>query len=128
MKISKFVFLMAITAVGLISCRKDEAAKKNIAGIWEGAWGFGIDVPSFYEKWDLDSDGQLKAFFPSGEVYATGTWELDGDDFEAVYSPIWESYTYRFTGKYDEDDDEITGDWLDMVTAVDGGTFEMSKQ
>jgi hypothetical protein len=127
MKISKFVFFMAVTAVGLISCRKDEGPK-SVAGTWEGNWGSGYDPPSFFEKWELKNGGDLKAFFPDGSVYALGSWDQDGEEIEVHYTTVYESYHYTFTGTFDEDDDEITGDWEDSDEPVYRGTFEMQRQ
>ena len=126
MKISKIIFLLAVAAIGLISCHKDEE-KRSMDGTWEGLWGFGSDTPSFYEKWKLEEDGELNAYFPSGGVYASGTWEMHGEEFECHYTPIWANYTYHFTGHYDEDDDTITGDWGESSDPTNGGTFKMDR-
>ena len=127
MKLSKIFFLLAIAAIGFTSCRKDEGVM-SMAGTWEGRWGFGYETPSFFEKWELKKDGDLNSFYPNGEVYAVGSWECDGEDFEAHYTPIGENYTYTFTGSYDEDDDEITGVWGESQDPTNGGTFEMQRR
>lgn len=126
MKIAAFIFLVIALPLGLISCHKDEG-KKSVTGTWEGTWGYGYEIPTFYEKWELEKDGDLSSFFPDGSLYATGTWEMDGDEFEAYYTTLEESYTFRFVGQYDEDDDEISGTWAEVQDPTNGGTFEMSK-
>ena len=126
MKFAKIVFLMAaIATLGLASCKKDEA-KPDISGDWEGTWGFGNEAPAFYEKWTLEEDGDLKSYFSDGSLYAKGSWELKGNDFECSYKPIGDTYEYTFTGTLDGD--EITGEWTENQDPNNGGTFEMYKE
>ena len=126
MKISNFIFLLGILVIGFASCKKDEA--KSMTGTWEGTWGYGYEFPSFFEKWDLEKNGDLLSFFPDGSLYANGTWELDGEEFEALYTTLEDNYTYRFTGEYDEDKEEIKGTWVEVQFPTNGGTFEMEKE
>lgn len=127
MKISKIIFFMALVVVGSISCRKDNGPK-SVAGDWEGNWGSGYDPPTFFEKWNLEKGGDLTAYFPDGSVYAVGSWDQDGEDFEAHYTTLYDSYRYTFTGTYDEGDEEIKGDWRDNDDPSYTGTFEMQRQ
>lgn len=126
MKISKIICFMAIATAALTSCKKDEGVK-SMAGTWEGRWGFGNDVPTFYENWKLESNGDLTAYDLNGGIYATGTWESHGELFEAQYSPVGEIYSYTFKGTYDDNLDEISGSWGETPSSVDGGTFEMYR-
>lgn len=126
MKISSFS-LLAVIALGFISCKKDEGPK-SVVGTWEGTWGNGYEIPSYYEKWELEKDGELSSLYPDGSLYATGSWETDGEDFEAYYTPLGATYSYRFTGQYDEADDEISGTWVEVQDPTNGGTFEMSRE
>ena len=128
MKLSKIIFLLAVLVTVSISCRPEDALQKDISGRWEGAFGFGNDIPTFYEKWELEKNGEMNSYDPFGGLYATGTWELEGDEFEAQYSPVGETYSYTFSGFYDDDLDEITGTWGETPSAIDGGTFAMYKQ
>ncbi len=127
MKFLKFAIVMTVMVIGLVSCKKDDEVK-SVAGTWEGKWGFGYETPSFYEKWDLEKGGDLSAYYPDGTLYAVGTWDEDGDEIEAHYTPLGESYSYIFIGTYDEDDDEITGEWGDAQEPTNGGTFEMKRK
>ena len=76
----------------------------------------------------MEENGDLSSLFPDGSLYATGSWETDGDEFEAYYTPLGATYTYRFTGQYDAAGDEITGNWIEIQDPANGGTFEMSRQ
>ncbi|HEY3385921.1 MAG TPA: hypothetical protein VGK46_05385 [Saprospiraceae bacterium] len=127
MKSSKLILLSAFAVATFISCRKDDEVK-TMAGTWEGRWGFGYDPPTYFEKWQLKKGGDLVSFYPDGQVYAEGSWDADGDEFEAHYTPLGENYTYTFTGTFDEDDDEITGIWGESTDPSNGGTFEMSRE
>lgn len=127
MKISKIAFCLALAAMSMVACKKDEA-KPNLAGTWEGSWGFGSDVPSYYERWSLTNDGKLKSYYPDGTLYATGTWEMNGDDFEARYKPLGDTYQYVFTGTYEDGTETISGDWRESDDPANGGSFEMYKQ
>jgi len=118
---------MGVASLGFVACKKDDA-KINLSGTWEGNWGFGTDVPSFYEKWSLEQNGGLSSYYPDGSLYAKGTWELNGDDFEAHYKPLGDTYTYSFTGTYDDGVKEINGDWKELQDPTNGGTFAMYKQ
>ena len=127
MKISKIIFFMALTAIGAISCKKDNEPK-SMAGTWEGKWGVFFETPSNYEKWVLEKNGDLSAYLEDGTLYATGTWEEDGDEIEVNYTDLSFSNKYRYTGTYDEGDDEITGDWIDPENPIIGGKFEMQRK
>lgn len=121
-------FLFACTALFLLaSCGKDDNVK-TIAGTWEGNWGFDEDTPSYFERWVIIKNGDLSAYKGNGDLYATGTWTLDGTNFEAEYSPVGKIYSYSFTGSYDNITDEITGTWGEWPSTTDGGLFEMFKK
>ena len=127
MKFSKIALLMTVIVIGLLSCKKDDEPK-SVVGTWEGAWGFGTETPVNFEKWDMEKDGELISYYPDGTMYAAGTWERDGDEIEVTYTEVTAGSRYRFIGTYDEDDDEITGDWADADFPIIGGTFEMQRQ
>lgn len=127
MKFSKMILYAAFIVAAFSSCQKVEVLE-NFCGTWEGSWGFGNDIPTFYEKWNLEENGTLTAYDPNGGVYATGTWKLDADDFEAQYSPIGEAYSYTFSGFYVDELDQIAGSWGESPSAIDGGTFKMHRQ
>lgn len=125
MKCLKIVFLIALVTIGFISCRKDKVSV-DMSGTWEGNWGFGIEAPSNYEKWVMDKSGNLFAYDADGYLYASGSWEMDGHDFEAQYTPVGATYSYTFSG-FEEGADVILGTWGETPSAIDGGTFEMYR-
>ena len=127
MKISKIVFCLAMAALSMVACKKDEA-KPNLSGAWQGNWGFNTDVPTFYESWSLEDGGQIRSYYTDGTLYATGTWKLNDDHFECTYKPLSETYHYTFTGPYNDDSKEINGDWRQVEDPSVGGSFTMYKQ
>ena len=127
MKLFKGLFLAVIAALTMMSCQKDEGVK-GVTGTWEGNWGFDNDVPTNYEKWELKKNGDMSAYDDDGDLYATGSWTVDGLDFEAEYKVVGEEYTYSFSGLYHDQLDEIIGTWGATPSHTDGGTFEMYKK
>ena len=127
MKLFRGFLFAAIAAFTLMSCQKDDDAK-SIAGTWEGNWGFDTDEPTVFERWVIEKNGNLSAYKGSGQLYATGTWTLEGTVFEAEYSPVGKIYSYSFEGVYDSSQDQITGSWGDWPSTTDGGLFEMFKK
>ena len=127
MKIGKSIFLALMATIFLMSCGKDDEAK-GIAGTWEGYWGFDLETPDVYERWEMESNGEFSAYKLNGTLYATGTWSVDGLEFEAQYTPTGKNYSYSFTGLYADVLDEISGNWGETPSATDGGLFEMHRK
>lgn len=125
MKFSKLFFAFVIASATLVSCSKDDDAK-GIAGTWEGKWGFDEDTPTYYEKWEMKKNGEMKVYDDDG-LYAEGTFTVDGLNFTATYTPVGKNYSYIFTGLYHDELGEITGNWGEAPSTTDGGTFEMYK-
>lgn len=121
-----FLLALLLTAT-LTSCGKDEEVK-GIVGTWEGKWGFDTDTPDVFEKWEIKKNGELLAYDDDGDLYATGTWTVDGLDFEAEYTPTGYNYSYSFRGLYHDVLEEIIGNWGNTPSYTDGGTFEMYKK
>ncbi len=125
MKFSKIILVVGVVALGFISCKKDDPGI-NMTGTWEGNWGFDTDVPSNPEKWVLDKNGDMTAYY-NGEAYAAGTWEADGQVFKAQYTPVGATYSYSFKGYYHDSPETIEGDWGQSPSSTDGGTFVMLR-
>ena len=127
MKLLNGLLLALLLTATLTSCGKDDEIK-GIVGTWEGKWGFGELTPDVYEKWELKKNGELVAYDDDGDLYASGTWSVDGVHFEAEYTPTGYNYSYSFSGLYGEAIDEIIGNWGSTPSSTDGGTFEMYKK
>jgi len=123
----KIFFGILVTGLLLASCGKDDSPK-SLTGVWEGAWGFDHEMPTYYEKWVLENDGDIRAYDEDGDSVGTGEWSVDGFEFKAVYTPPGESYTYTFKGLYQDVVGEITGTWGETPSSTNGGTFEMHRK
>jgi hypothetical protein len=126
MQISKLFFLLAAGLVVLTACGKDDSPR-GLTGTWEGAWGFDNDTPTYYERWVIEGDGDMRAYDDDGDVVGVGEWSVDGFTFTAVYTPPGKDYSYTFEGLYQDQVGEITGTWGETPSSADGGTFEMQR-
>lgn len=128
MYFKKHVFVLALVVIGFASCKKDDVAVNSaLVGTWEGKWGFDDDIPTYYEKWIIKSNGDVEAYSASG-LYAKGRCSVDGLNFQLEYSPIGEDYSYKFAGLFHDALGEILGTWGKAPSATNRGTFEMYKQ
>ncbi len=126
MKIMKGILFAVLIITGLASCGKDDNAA--IIGTWEGTWGFDFDEPTVFEKWEIKKGGELIAYNSNGGKMGTGTWKVNGFNFDAQYTVSSSQSTYLFTGLYSDVGEEITGNWGEKPSATDGGTFIMHKK
>lgn len=126
MKFSKGILILSVALLAFGACKKDDA-NKEIAGTWEGSWGFDLENPTYYERWEIKKNGDLVAYDEDGDVYANGSWNVDGLNFEAEYTSEVSGNEYRFEGLYHDALKEIVGTWGNSPSTADGGTFEMYK-
>jgi len=127
MKIFRILFLMATLAAGLTACQKDDDVK-GMAGTWEGLWSFDQDEPSYCERWEFKKNGELYAYSLSGDLYAKGSFHMDGITFIMEYESENSGSNYSFKGVYDETLQEINGTWGLSPSYTNRGLFVMTKQ
>lgn len=127
MKILKSILFAALLIGGLASCGKEDD-NAAIIGTWEGTWGFDLDEPTYYEKWEIKKGGEMVAFNSNGGKMATGSWKVEGFNFKAEYTTETSHNTYLFSGLYSDVGEEITGNWGAEPSSTDGGTFIMHKK
>lgn len=125
MKLFRTLFLLTLVVAGLSSCHKDEA-DNGISGTWEGKWGFDEETPTYYERWEMNKNGDLRAYDDDGDLYAEGHWEVDGIEFTATYTSVNDN-EYSFYGLYHDQLKEIVGTWGATPSHTNGGNFEMYK-
>ncbi len=128
MKWRNLVWIIAVLAIGQMSCQNEPGGRKALAGTWEGYWGFDFDTPTYYEKWEIKKNNTLLAYDEDGILIAKGEWKLKGLDFEVIYTPTGANYTYTFSGLYHDLLGEIIGTWGETPSKANGGTFEMYKK
>ena len=127
MKQVRNILIIAITVMGFIACQKDEG-KAGVKGTWEGYWGFDLETPDVYERWEMKKNGDLEAYSASGKMIATGSWHVDGFNFEAEYTTVTSHNKYLFEGLYSDAADELTGNWGHAPSSTNGGTFDMYRK
>lgn len=127
MKILKGILFTALILAGLTACDKDNA-NSAIVGTWEGHWGFDFDDPNVYERWEIKKGGELVAYHSNGGKLGSGSWSVNGFNFDAQYTTETNHYVYRFKGLYSDVGEEITGNWGEAPSYADGGTFLMHKK
>lgn len=128
MKISKGILILAVAILGFASCKKDDVASpKNLEGTWEGAWGFDNDTPTYYERWEINDNGDITAYDEDDLIVGEGSWDITGNNVEVEYTHPLSLGSYIFVGQYDDAKEEITGTWGESPSSTNGGKFEMEK-
>lgn len=128
MKSINFLLLLAVLTIGFAACKKDnDVVAPGITGRWEGKWGFGNEVPAYDETWIIDPNGTVEVLDDEGDMYAEGSWDLDGTTFTMQYTSTADN-EYSFTGTYHEAALELEGTWGATPSNSDGGHFEMAKK
>ena len=134
MKILKQVLavcsLLLITAISFTSCEKDnnDAGTNSIIGTWEGEWGNGNQAPQYFIKFQINENGVLSRLNEQGQVIATGTWSVNGTQFECTYTHISDGQVHRIAGLYTDFDNNITGTWGFAPSTANGGTVDLMKE
>ncbi|MGB4772927.1 MAG: hypothetical protein WBP58_15785 [Chitinophagaceae bacterium] len=125
-----FILLMSILTIALFfSCKKNDVAptKKSFPGNWRGTWGSGSASPSNFIKFNFKQDGTLERLDQVGAVIATGTWTLNGMNFECQYTHPSNGQTHRIKGLYTDFDGAVIGTWGYSPSYANGGEVELNK-
>src|SRR5688500_11548474 len=87
MKHLKSLAIALLLTTTFIACKKDSTPPPfTMNGIWEGKIGDNNDVPDGQYKLNIKASGIIERISFNGNVSATGTWSLEGDDFSAIYT------------------------------------------
>ena len=124
------LFAAIMVTVTFFACKKDETAnapKASLHGIYEGQWGSGSQEPSNFIKFEFTADGTMKRFDEQGKVIATGTWTLNGINFECTYTHN-DGQVHKIAGLYTDFDGVIMGTWGWAPSKANGGTVELKKR
>lgn len=115
-------------AAGLFNaCNKDDNTNNAIAGIWQGKWGSGGQDPVYFLQFNLENDGQLQRLNEQGQVIATGTWTLNGIEFECTYTHTADGQIHKIGGLYTDFDQTIMGTWGYSPSKANGGNIALKK-
>ncbi|MCB0609656.1 MAG: hypothetical protein H6562_09945 [Lewinellaceae bacterium] len=128
MKIAKNLMIALLISAAFAACKKDDGpGVKSIEGVWVGKWGDGSDEPSYYYKLQVKKGGELVRWDEDGDVIATGTWSLDGINFEGSYT-MNNGYSFSVKALFSDIAGELTGTWGEGDSYANGGTFDLKKQ
>lgn len=126
MKHLRSVSLALMLMTALLACKKDaEPAEFSMVGKWEGKIGQNQNAPSGYFALNLKSNGTIERIDSDGDVNATGTWDLEGEEFTAIYT--YPGSTVVFVeGTVDKSQKKLTGNWENSGDEV--GTFYATQK
>jgi hypothetical protein len=125
MKHLKSVSLAILLMAAFVACKKDsEPAVFTMTGKWIGALGLNNDVPSGYYALNIKSNGTVERIDSDGDVNATGTWTLEGEEFTALYTYPGGTIV-NVEGTVDKSQKKLTGNWENSGDEV--GTFYATR-
>ncbi len=132
MKILKSMIMAFILAYTFVACKKDDStpnpSSSGLAGVWQGKWGDINQEPQNFIKFDIKANGTLTRLDEQNQVIATGTWVLNGVEFECTYTHSSDGQVHKIGGLYTDFNGEIIGTWGYSPSKADGGTIELKKQ
>jgi len=131
-KFLKFMTIMLFSGLTFISCKKDEVEKPSapaVEGAYFGKYGFGNDVPSEDQKYNIKAGGVFQEIgINSGTVVGEGTWQMNGNVLTATYTIVWAPFSkYSISATFDQATGKLTGTWGNDNNASDGGKIDMVK-
>jgi hypothetical protein len=125
----KMMMAILMVAAAFMACKKNETpvSKTTFAGTWQGNWGSGSQDPSNFIKFNFKADGTMTRLDEQGLVIATGTWTLNGINFECTYTHN-DGQVHKIAGLYTDFDGVIMSTWGWAPSKANGGTVELKKQ
>ena len=82
----------------------------SIEGKWAGKIGTGAATPSGQYALNIKSGGVVERVNSSGNVTATGTWQMNGNNFTATYN-YSNGTVVDVTGTIDKAKYKLTANW-----------------
>ncbi len=131
-KFLRVVTIMLLATFTFVSCKKDNDVKpaaSSVEGMYSGKSGFGNDVPSEDQKYNIKAGGVFQEIGTnSGAVIGQGTWQMNGNTLTATYSIVWSPFsTYSVSATFDPATGKLTGTWGYDNNSSDGGKIDMNK-
>jgi hypothetical protein len=123
MKISRLAILAFILATTLIACKKDNDNDNQdsfaMEGVWKGTTGnggfFGVNIKQ---------NGTLERINSSGDVSATGTWQLSGNTLSGSYDFASGTHVVM-SATVDKANHKFSGTWSN--NGGEQGTMQANK-
>ena len=123
--------MVTLLAVVFFACKKDDinpVAAPSLSGIWEGKWGDVGQPPTNFIKFEFKVNGTMARLNEQGQVIASGTWTVNGINFECTYTHTSDRQVHKISGLYTDFNGEITGTWGYSPSKANGGTVDLKKQ
>lgn len=123
MKFFKTAFLALLVSTAFIACDKDNDLKPSVfsvEGVWKGTTGNG----GFFGL-NIKPGGSLERISSTGEVSATGNWQLTDNTLSGNYHYIASGTDVTFTATIDKAKNELSGTWSN--NGGEQGTMSATK-
>lgn len=127
MKFFGTAIMILFISTAFLSCKKDDVTTPSfkIEGIWDGKIGQNSDVPSGQYKLNIKTGGIIERISSNNSVSATGTWQLEGNEFSATYN-YSNGTIVNLAGTLDKSINKLTADWSN--SGSEQGTLYVNKQ
>jgi hypothetical protein len=119
--------IMALFITGaFVACSKDhDTPAFSIEGSWSGKIGTGAASPSGQYALNIKKGGVIDRIGSTGSVSASGSWNLTGNNFTAIYFYA-NGTVVDVTGTLDKSNNKITATWEN--NGGEEGTLYVNKQ
>lgn len=126
MKIMKSLIVALLVTSFFVACKKDNTPPPfTIEGKWEGKIGNGNSTPSGQYALNIKSGGVVERVNSSGNVTASGTWQLAGSNFSATYN-YQNGTVVEVTALVDKGSKKLSGNWEN--NGGEEGSFYANKE
>ncbi len=126
MKFVRTALLTLLVTVSMVACSKDETATGfSIEGLWEGKIGADNDIPTGNYSLRIKKGGALERIGQDGDVSATGSWNLQENNFTGIYF-YSDGTVVDVTATLNKEAYSMTGNWENNHGGE--GNFNLSKK
>jgi hypothetical protein len=127
MKFLQTAIIALFVSAAFVACKKDDVTIPSfkMEGVWEGKIGQNTEAPSGQYKLNIKNGGTIERISSNGTVSASGSWNLAGENFTAIY--FYSNGTVvDVAGTVDKSKNKLTATWSN--NGDDEGTLYVSKQ
>ena len=128
MRILKTAVITLFVSAAFAACSKDDVKNTSsfkMEGVWDGKIGQNTDVPSGQYKLNIKPGGTIERISSNGSVSASGSWNLNGNTFTAIY--FYSNGTVvDVNGTLDKSQNKLNADWSN--NGGEEGTLYVIKQ
>lgn len=118
--------LLSAAVIGSTAFKIKPKTITDLQGKWQGKMGMGTKDPDGYFGIMLQPNGTLTRINNAGNITATGTWKLDGENLHGTYQFLDDSVTVNISGTIDPSIKTFEGTWNNE--GDNKGTFSLNKK